>query len=510
MKIVTSQEMGRIERLAYAAGASEEAFMESAGAGVASAAQRLIGKLHLKPSIMLLCGSGNNAGDAYVAGRILLAGGFMVSALACAPYEKSSPLCQLQSHRFQQSGGRIMYVDELSLASFAQSPFEKAELLIDGLLGTGFHGEVLGLMKEMITQANASGLPILAVDIPSGVDGTKGEIGGVAIRAFETLFLGLPKVGCFSKDVWDYVGRVSVHDFGLGSPYIEQAKAEYLLIDDPLIRQILPAIHRTRHKYEAGYVVGLGGSVGMPGAPLMTCSAALRSGAGIVRLLHPVGMEGELSSSPFEIIRQGYKEGDTDSILNAMSRASALFIGPGIGTTPSVLNVLQAILPHIQKPCVLDAEALTLLSESNISLPNEIIMTPHHGEMKRLLHAPKDLSFKDLLSKSHAYAQTKNVTLVLKGAPTFIFHPQAVPYVCSRGDPGMATAGSGDVLTGIIAAFLAQTKNPLHAAILGVQFHAIAGEKASSQKTPYCMVATDITEALPSVFHTYCEKSQKI
>ncbi len=498
MKIITAQEMGRIERLAYEKGASEEQFMESAGTGVAEAIQHLVAKLHLKPYITLLCGSGNNAGDAYVAGRILQEGGFDVQAIALAPFDKSSPLCQLQSRRFASGGGKISYVKELP-----SLPFGNTELLIDGILGTGFHGEVKGLLKEVIEKVNASGLPVLSIDIPSGIDGTTGAIGGIAVRAFETLFLGLPKKGCFSQDVWDLVGNVRVHNFGLDQEYIDAAEVSYFLIDDALLRPILPNICRTRHKYEAGYVVGLGGSLGMPGAPVMSSFAALRAGAGIIRLLHPAGMEAELASAPFEVIRQGYPEGDISTILAAMSRASALFIGPGMGTGPAALAILQGILPHLQKPCVIDAEALTLLAEHDIPLPPQTIMTPHHGEMKRLLHAPKNLPFKDLLDQAQAYAQRKNVTLVLKGAPTFVLHPGSLPYVCAHGDPGMATAGSGDVLTGVIAGFLAQIHDPLNSALLGVQFHSLAGEYAAEQWTSYCMTATDITTALPLVFKKY-------
>ena len=498
MKIVTVQEMTRIERLAYENGASEEEFMESAGMGVAEAAQRIVAKLHLKPYITLVCGPGNNAGDAYVAGRILRKGGFNVQAIALAPFVKSSPLCQLQSCRFESGGGKISYIKEMTPCFFGN-----AELLVDGILGTGFHGEVKGLLKEAIEKVNGSGLPVLSIDIPSGIDGTTGAIGGSAVRAFETLFLGLPKTGCFSQDVWDLVGNVRVHNFGLDQKYIDAAETSYVLIDDAWVRSILPKICRTRHKYEAGYVVGLGGSIGMPGAPVMSSFAALRAGAGIVRLLHPAGMEAELASTPFEVIRQGYSEGDLSTIVAAMDRASAVFIGPGMGTGPEALAVLQGVLPHLQKPCVIDADALTLLAEHDIPLPAQTLMTPHHGEMKRLLQAPKDLSFKELLAQTQAYVQRKNVTLVLKGAPTFVLHPGGTPYVCAHGDPGMATAGSGDVLTGILAAFLAQTQDLLKSALLGVQFHGLAGELAAQQWTSYSMVATDITAALPLVFNKY-------
>lgn len=495
MRVVQAKEMGRIEHLAYEQGASELDFMNRAGEGVAETVQGFIARYHLKPVITLLCGRGNNAGDAYVAGKILHEGGFQVHALAFAPFEESSPLCQAQSKRFVETGGTIEYINEKSQISFCDS-----EVLLDGILGTGFHGEVKGLLREAIECANESGIPIVSIDIPSGIDGNTGEIGGIAIKAKETVFLGLPKTGCFIGEAWNYVGKVHVHDFGLARQFIEKAKADFILISETMVKKGLPPIVRNRHKYQAGYVVGLGGSPGMPGAPILSSYAALRSGAGIVRLLHPAGMEGELAAAPYEVIRQGYEEGDHASILKAMEKAAAVFVGPGIGTSEATLQLLQNVLPHIKQPCVIDAEALTLIAHHEISLPRVTVMTPHHGEMKRLLGIEEEISFPQLLSKSQEYANRQSVTLVLKGAPTFICHPGQIPHLCSRGDPGMATAGSGDVLTGIIAAFLSQVHDPLKAALLGVYFHALAGEYASGELTPYCLVASDITEALPFVF----------
>lgn len=497
MKIVKAKEMARIEQLAYASGASEESFMNQAGVGLAKLTVSLIDPLQ-KAHVTLLCGSGNNAGDAYVAGRLLHEAGYSVEALALAPFEKSSPLCQKQSQRFINVGGKIHYISASEDISFAES-----SLILDGILGTGFHGKIQDLFKAAIEKANASKLPIIAIDIPSGINGTTGEIAEAAIQAADTLFLGLPKVGCFSKEAWNYVGRVHVYDFGLGATFIDLAEEDYVLIDDLMIKEFLPKIQKNRHKYQAGYVVGIGGSSGMPGAPLLSSFAVLRAGAGIVRLLHPEGMESELGSLPLEVIRQGYAEGNANAILESVKRASAIFIGPGMGTSASALSILQKVLPELDKPCVIDAEALSLLAEHEIKFPSKTIMTPHHGEMKRLLHINEEISFLDLLEKSKAFANQKNITLVLKGAPTFILHPNCKPYVTSRGDPGMATAGSGDVLTGIIAAFLAQTQDPLKAAILGVQLHAIAGEYAAQKWTSYCMVASDITEALPQAIKDY-------
>lgn len=498
MKVVKAKEMDRIEKLAYDRGASEESFMNRAGAGVAEFAQNFIARHHLKPIITLLCGGGNNAGDAYAAGLLLHQGGFYVRALALSPFDKSSALCQLQSQRFVDGGGSIAYITDPSEISFGAS-----ELLIDGILGTGFHGEVTGLYRAVIEEANASGIRILSIDIPSGIDGTTGAVGGIAIHADETLFLGLPKSGCFIGEAWNYTGKIGLFDFGLEAYCIEQAESDFELIDEKMMENYFPRLLRTRHKYQAGYVVGLGGSPGMPGAPLMSSFAALRAGAGIVRLLHPAGMESELAAAHYEVIRQGYKEEDALTILEAFARASSVFIGPGIGTSTEALEILKGVLPYVDKPCVIDAEALTLVAHHHLPLPPKTILTPHHGEMKRLLDVEGEISIHDLLKQSRDYADRKKVTLVLKGSPTFIFHPGVKPHVCAHGDPGMATAGSGDVLTGIIAALLAQVKDPLHGAILGVELHARAGELAAEEFTSFCMIATDITEMLPRVFAKY-------
>lgn len=494
MKVVTASEMARIESASYKEGAVEEEFMNTAGSEVAGVVQHFIAKHHLEPHILILCGKGNNAGDAYVAATLLLSGGFKVEAYALFSMEECSRLCQLQAKRFLNQGGIIHCI-----ASAEEIDFSKGELVVDGLLGTGFKGPLMGILRSTIEKANQSQLPIIAIDIPSGVNGTTGEV-DCAIYAQETVFLGLAKSGCFLPSAWEHVGRLHVRNFGLKEQYVREAKEEFHLLEEDEIKLALPPIKRTRHKYEAGYVVGLGGSLGMPGAPILTALAALKSGAGIVRLLHPQGMEAELSGAPYEVIREGYV--GTASILEAMERAAALFIGPGIGIEKKTGQLLKTVLERIEKPCVIDAEALTLIAELDIAIPKDAVLTPHVGECRRLLKIAKEDNFSELLQKCQLYVEEKEVTLVLKGSPTFIFQKGLSPFISPLGSPGMATAGSGDVLTGMIAAFLAQGKMPLQAAILGVYIHGMAGEYAAEEKTSYSMVASDIIASLPNVFKT--------
>lgn len=494
MKVVSAQEMARLEKLAYEEGCSEEAFMEAAGQGVAQLVQLVVAQYHIEPKIALLLGRGNNAGDAFVAGRMLVEGGFPVIGFALAPLEQCSPLCQLEGERFLRCGGKIIEVKKS-----ADLHLGEVTLIVDGLLGTGFHGKIEGLFAEVIEVANDSKLPIIAIDVPSGVHGSGSDV-TTAIRATHTLFLGLPKTGCFLGEAWNYVGIPTLCDFGLPKHHLEKGEADFFLLEDQKMSLLLPTLRRTRHKYDAGYVVGIGGSSGMPGAALLSSLAALRSGAGLVRLLHPAGMESELAYASPEIIREAYRPGQFKKIEEALTKAKALFIGPGMGKTPAAARLLKRLLPHIHKPCVIDADALSLIAEYGLKIPPQAILTPHHGEMKRLLSLQEDLPPLQFLKHTRAFAEEKGVTILLKGAPTFIFHPATLPCISSHGDCGMATAGSGDVLTGIIAALLAQGLRPFDAAILAAHLHGLAGEEAARIHTSYSMIAGDIITSLPSAF----------
>jgi NAD(P)H-hydrate epimerase len=241
----------------------------------------------------------------------------------------------------------------------------------------------------------------------------------------------------------------------------------------------------------------------MPGAAILSGTAALRSGAGIVRLWHPAGMQTELSGFTPELIHAYYASHDHDALLESFHASTANYIGPGIGRHPDTLQLLKSIFTLREKPCVIDADALTLIAENpSLTVPENCVLTPHKGEMDRLLQItdkgiPIDEGYFRLCQN---YSDEKKATVVLKGAPTLIFHPNSTPLIGPRGDPGMATAGSGDVLTGVVTAFLAQGLHPQQAAAFGVYLHGIAGEHASRKKTSYSVIASDLIETLPDAF----------
>lgn len=483
MKVVVPKEMAACEAKAYADGYSEEAFMEQAGIGIAGRVHEFIEKDRLEKVVTLLCGKGNNSGDAYVAGCHLLQKGYRVFAIQISPVEQSSPLCKKNHRRFLDATGQMCG--------------DLQGLLLDGLFGTGFHGSLEEPFASLVTRANQSKLPIIAIDIPSGLNGETGEVSGPAIQAVETIYLGVPKTGFFLGEGWNLVGKLCGVDFGLKQSYLDQAKSPFEMVTGAT----LPPVKRNRHKYETGHVVGLAGSPGMPGAALLASSATLKGGAGIIHLLHPDGMQAELSNSLYEVIKIPYTS--SELVIEKINQAKAAFIGPGLGRTPETRALLKKVLASLTVPSVIDADALTLIAEDHLPLPNRAILTPHHGEMARLFdpaNPQKSRLNSDLIERCRSYAEKNNITLVLKGGPTFIFHPQKPTLVNPTGGPGMAKAGSGDVLTGLIAALLAQGAEPYEAATTGVYLHGLAGEDAEKEKTAYGMIASDIIAHFPAAY----------
>jgi len=493
MKVVTAQEMSEIENQAYKQGYTELDFMENAGRGVAQAIEAYIEAHQLQRMAWLLCGKGNNAGDAFVAGRYLLDKGYRVTAIQYEPLEQCSPLCRLNGKLFLERNGVLL--DRIE-------SFGTSGVIIDGIFGTGFKNKAREPYASIIEQANLSNLPILSIDIPSGLNGSTGQMEGSVIHAEETIFLGLPKAGLFLENAWNIVGKLRHVDFGLPKSFADEAPGHFHLITHEHVKGLVPPIRRNRHKYQAGYAIGIAGSPSMPGAALLSSLAAFRTGSGMVRLLYPAGMESQLSSSPPELIKIPYSAETIESMIPLLQKAGSTYIGPGLGRSQSVRHLLGKIIPSLEHPCVIDADALILYAEEAIPLPQQTIMTPHTGEMQALLQKEEKLSLSlSLLGICQSYAEKHNTTLVLKGAPTFVFHPRSPIYVNPTGDPGMATAGSGDVLTGILASLLSQGLDCHSAAILGVYLHGLSGEIAAKERgQSRGMMAGDLIEHLADAY----------
>ncbi len=497
IEVVTAKEMARIEQASYDQGCQEGLFMEEAGRKVAELVFQWIVVHEKEKKVQLVVGKGNNGGDAYVAGRYLLSWGCEVRAWACYPDSSLSPLARQQQDAFLAVGGTVRSAKEAEPMIFGA-----LGVLIDGLFGTGFTGILLPEISEVVDAMNACRLPIFSVDIPSGLSGNEGWLGGSVIHATMTISLGLPKYGIFLRGAWEHAGELAQADFGLPKSVIQLAQPQAYLLDEASVAQVLPSLKKTRHKYEAGLVAALAGSLDMPGAAFLSCSAVLRTGAGLVRLLYPKEMQALLAGAPWELLRAPYEKKEAGSILEKLQQGEAALIGPGLGREPHVGELLSHILPALTCPTVLDADALYWLAQiPELTFAKNTILTPHRGEMSRLLgQSLTNLSPQEEIAVCQTYAEEKGCVLVLKGAPTWIFSPGEIPRISSRGTPGMATAGAGDVLTGVLAGLLAQGIAPLNAACLGTYVHGLAGELACAKPTARGMIASDLLDHLREAF----------
>jgi hydroxyethylthiazole kinase-like uncharacterized protein yjeF len=465
---VVSAEMMRKAEANYKS--LHENFMQNIGKKVAKEIQNFIEKHSLERKVTLLVGKGNNGGDCFSVGSYLLDLNFEVVAIHPFKSSQTSSLNQKFRTQYEKKGGK-----------FSENFFSSG-IILDGFLGTGFAKSVEPVLAEYILQANQQKLPIFSIDVPSGLNSNSGVADPHTIHADRTFCLGFPKIGYFINDGWNFVGKITLIDFGMPASLIEEV--EPIALFPPRVE--MPKILRTRHKYDAGYVLALGGSAKYPNAIKLSGLGALRVGAGIVNIFS----KDDLGALPLELIYSKFTKKEFQSELK---RAKSLVIGPGIGKSNVKKTFLKKLFSKIHIPLVIDADALL----SGITYPKHAILTPHKQEVCRLLDLDAVPQDEHLFAKIIKFCNHTQTFILLKGAPTFLFGPKRIPIIIEEGDPGMATAGSGDVLAGVLAGLLAQGLCPWEAMILGAKLHASAGEIAALHKTSYSMIASDIIACLP-------------
>ena len=494
MKICSAKEMAQLEAKSIEDGASSKDYMKLAGRSIAELIEEQIIENELEKRVVLFVGKGNNGGDAYVAGVNLLKEKYEVRAYTLFDEDEVSELNAHYRKKFIRNHGVVEKVNSADEIHISPN-----EMVVDGLVGTGFSGGAEGLLKEVIDQINQFNCHVISIDIPSGVDGNTGEVKTSAVHANVTGYLGLPKKGFFVNDGFNHVGYLTQLDFGMEPSYFEQVKPYMRLVESHTLIHSLPKVPRVRHKYQAGYVLGFAANQQMTGAAALATIASLRAGGGIVRLFtEPETVCHNLAA---EVIHDHWILDDLSNVKSELSRAKSLFIGPGMGRSEKVKELLQMVLKEAKIPSILDADALYLLKGEDLSqFDQPLILTPHRKECRELIGVDKECDDDHFIEQAQAFVQKHNVILVLKGAPTIIFQPNEVPTLFTHGSPGMATAGSGDVLTGVIAAFAAQGLSPFEAASVGVTLHGISGEIATLEKTHYCVIASDLIDYLPDAF----------
>ncbi|HEX3237689.1 MAG TPA: NAD(P)H-hydrate dehydratase [Gaiellaceae bacterium] len=358
---------------------------------------------------------------------------------------------------------------------------ERPDLVVDALLGTGLKGAPRDETAQLIEQINAGGVPVLAVDIPSGVNASTGEVGGAAVRADVTVTMHGPKVGLAVTPGRFYAGEVAVADIGL-----EPAQTEHALVTAEILAEV-PRRSRRDNKYTAGHVLVVGGSSGMTGAPALAARAALRADAGYVTVAAPAESLPVLETLVLEAVKRPLEQ-----VFEAAAKAKALAVGPGLGREPEVKALVRRLLAEVELPVVVDADALFELEPGEWPAPR--VLTPHEGELARLLERDsKEIAAHRLATVQEA-AERFDCVVVLKGEDSLVAAPGSGVLVCAIGLPSLSTAGTGDVLTGVTAAFLAKGMEPQRAAAAACAAQQLAAHKASQR---YGLVASDVVEALP-------------
>lgn len=416
--------------------------------------------------ITVLCGSGNNAGDGYSLARIARDAGLSVRTCSLLdPLQLAGDAAHAYAD-FTAAGGRD--------SAFTGAGLESTDVVVDALLGTGIDRLVEGAMRECIEAVNASGLPVLALDLPSGLDADSGLIRGSAISATRTITFVALKAGLFLGDAWDCVGELAFAGLGIPEPAREAHAPVIRRMEWRLVEAALPQRRRSAHKGDHGRLLIVGG-LAMPGAARLAGEAALRAGAGLVAVATDAASTASVVAGRPELICIAVKSAtELEKLIDA---ADAVAIGPGLGQGRSARDFFGTVAES-GKAIVLDADALTLLAEKPRHR-DDWILTPHPGEAARLLGTDSGAIQRDRLGSARAIAARYGGVCVLKGAGTLVVAEDRVPWVCDHGNPGMATAGAGDVLTGVIGAIVAGGRGLEQAAVAGVLAHARAGDRAA-------------------------------
>lgn len=435
--------------------------------------------------IAIVCGGGNNGGDGYVLARYARAAGLEVSLFAAIEPKRLKGDARRAADDFLAGGGQAR--------PFSAAAMGSAEVLVDALLGTGARAPIAPELLAVIAAMNRSGLPILALDLPSGLDGDRGIAQGDAVRADTTITFVAPKCGLYLGSGPEYTGRVLCDSLEVTPPAGAAGVASLERIDEGELALALPRRSRTAHKGDFGRVLIIAGARGMAGAARLAGEAALRSGAGLVTVATAPENVAPIVGGRPELICFG-ANGATD-IETALASSTVVAVGPGLGTNTWSRALLDAALGSGRK-LVIDADGLNMIARASLRVPRDAILTPHPGEAARLLNCSASEVQADRPAALRRLVEKTGAVIVLKGAGTLVGAPDRIPALCTRGNPGMAAPGMGDVLTGAIAALLAQCGDPVVAARAGVVAHALAGDDLARQGGGRGMLALELAEGL--------------
>ncbi len=506
MKAVTAVQMREIDR------ATIQDFnipglelMEKAGCALADAAAEL---LPASGYALVVAGKGNNGGDGFVAARHLLQRGFTAQVALLADAEELTGDAATNCQRAIELD--IPIHQKPSDKQLAQLLGE-ADVVIDAILGTGLSGQVSGRFAEVLGMLAGHDGPIVAADIPSGVNADTGALLGDVPRAEITVTFGLAKQGLYLHPGRGYCGDIRVAEIGLAPPTIENPQLKTYVTELADVAAALPARAPDAHKGDCGRVLVVAGSTGLTGAAAMASLAAARTGAGLVTLAIPAALNTILETKCTEVMTAplmdhgcGYlRPRNTDEILGLATAAQTVIIGPGLGPQDATAEMVRNLVAQMQCPVVLDADGINAFAghaDLFAGCPGQLVITPHPGELSRLAGMSVGEIQTDRIAAARAWADELESVMVLKGAATVCAAPGGETWINATGNPGMASGGMGDILSGMIGALLAGGTKALPAAYAGVWMHGRAADIAAKQIGPRGYLATDLLQLIPAVY----------
>lgn len=496
--VLTARDTRSIDSRAIALGIPEPVLMENAARGVVESLLAMTPNRRIDGRVIILCGTGSNGGDGIAVARMLVNRGIDLYCVLVGDRQRESTSTTLQRTILQNiAPERVISFQELE--SFDRT----VSFVIDAILGTGATGAPRGSALEALRWISRAERRTLAIDLPTGIDADTGQTPGDAVRAERTATMGSLKPGLLFSPGREHAGIIDIVD--IGAPTSLYDAATTWLIDREGARECATGIDPTRHKYNRGKVLIVGSGVGMEGAGVLTAHAALRAGAGLSVLAAPRRGLASMPSAPPEImIREAGSETVTADALQNLLLSSEHFdtvaVGPGLGRSTGAAEAVRYALSAVHVPLILDADGLFPLSGAHRTMAGRkgnLIITPHHGEMSRLLGTTDRAVTDSPLDIARSVAQEIDGIVVLKGSPTIVASPDGHAWISSLGNPGMATAGSGDVLTGVLAASVAKRPDLVRGVLWGVGLHGAAGDSARLRIGARGMIAGDIIDALP-------------
>jgi ADP-dependent NAD(P)H-hydrate dehydratase / NAD(P)H-hydrate epimerase len=491
-KLVSAEQVRQHELTAAASlECTSFALMQRAGAAVMHCIQTYY---PLAEKILVLVGGGNNAGDGYIVASLARLHGLNVILASADPTHTLSSDALKAQQLWQQGDGLVLNWQEVD--------FREYDLLVDALLGTGLQGVIRSPMQDVIKQVNLSTIPVVSIDLPSGLHADTGAPLPIAVEAERTVTFVAIKPGLVTGIGKHFCGQLLLDELAIGKPFFALAKAQANLISWGTLTKLADRQNHA-NKGKFGRLVCFGGNKGMAGAVCLSAAGALRSGAGLVKVFCHEHSQVVVATSQPEIMLQ--IETGIAAIKTALEWSTCLVLGPGLGTDQWSISLFEHVLAYLQqteKPIVIDADGLNLLAKryeaKQVIKLGHCVLTPHPGEAARLLGVTVPEIEQDRYAACQAIASRYQAVCVLKGAGTIICHPHSNEdsYVCADGNPGMATAGMGDVLSGVIGAMLGQGMSGQIAANYGVCLHAAAGDRVASEYGQRGMIASDLFQPL--------------